>query len=53
MVDATDRRRAEIAQVVAAMPPEQRSGLVAALRAFAEAGGEPAAPLRQLDLLGW
>lgn len=53
VVDATDRRRAEIAQVVAAMPPEQRSGLVAALRAFAEAGGEPAAPLRQLDLLGW
>ncbi|WP_035841589.1 MarR family winged helix-turn-helix transcriptional regulator [Kitasatospora azatica] len=53
VVDATDRRRAEIARVVAQMPEDQRAGLVSALRAFAEAGGEPAAPHKHLDLLGW
>ncbi|MFD0258956.1 MarR family winged helix-turn-helix transcriptional regulator [Kitasatospora indigofera] len=50
---ATERRREEIARVVAAMPPGRRSELVGALRAFAEAGGEPPAPERQPDLLGW
>ena len=39
----TERRRAEIARVVAAMPPARRRGLVVALRAFTDAGGEPAA----------
>ncbi|GAB2751981.1 MarR family winged helix-turn-helix transcriptional regulator [Kitasatospora kifunensis] len=53
VAEATDRRRAEIARVVEGMPPESRAGLVAALHAFAEAGGEPAAPTRELDLLGW
>ncbi|MDF3288125.1 MULTISPECIES: MarR family winged helix-turn-helix transcriptional regulator [Streptomyces] len=41
--EATERRRAEIARIVAAMPPAQRTGLVAALQAFTEAGGEPTA----------
>jgi DNA-binding MarR family transcriptional regulator len=39
----TDRRRAEIARIVRQMPTEQRGALVAALRAFAEAAGEPPA----------
>ncbi|MFC0432433.1 MarR family winged helix-turn-helix transcriptional regulator [Kutzneria buriramensis] len=36
----TARRRKEIARIVAKMPPETRAGLVDALLAFAEAGGE-------------
>lgn len=40
--EVTARRRAEIAAVVARMAPLRRRQLVAALRAFAEAGGEPA-----------
>jgi DNA-binding MarR family transcriptional regulator len=39
----TTRRRREIAKVVAKMPEESRQGLVEALTAFAEAGGEPPA----------
>lgn len=39
--DVTDRRRAEIARIVAAVPPEDRADLVRALRSFATAGGEP------------
>jgi DNA-binding MarR family transcriptional regulator len=38
----TRHRRAEIASIVAKMPTERRSQLVAALHAFAEAAGEPA-----------
>lgn len=38
---ATERRREEIAAIVAKMPASSRSGLVEALTAFAEAGGEP------------
>ncbi|MFI6522793.1 MarR family winged helix-turn-helix transcriptional regulator [Spirillospora sp. NPDC050679] len=38
----TERRRVEIAQVVARMPVSQRRSLVQALRAFTDAGGEPA-----------
>jgi DNA-binding MarR family transcriptional regulator len=38
----TARRRAAIAEVVEAMPPGRRRGLVAALSAFAEAADEPA-----------
>jgi DNA-binding MarR family transcriptional regulator len=40
---ATERRRTEIARVVAAMPAAERSGLVQALHAFAAAGDEPLA----------
>ena len=39
----TANRRAEIARIVAKMPPGQRQGLVAALTAFTTAAGEPAA----------
>ncbi|SEF37971.1 DNA-binding transcriptional regulator, MarR family [Amycolatopsis pretoriensis] len=39
----TTRRRREIAKIVARMPAESRQGLVDALTAFAEAGGEPPA----------
>ncbi|MEU6752151.1 MarR family transcriptional regulator [Spirillospora sp. NPDC046719] len=49
--DVTARRRADIAAVVSRMPPEQRRALVAALRAFTEAGGEP--PVTNLARLGW
>ncbi|MEV6603790.1 MarR family transcriptional regulator [Kutzneria sp. NPDC051319] len=38
----TARRRKEIARIVARMPESTRVGLVDALSAFAEAGGEPA-----------
>ena len=37
----TARRRKEIAKIVAKMPEDTRRGLVDALTAFAEAGGEP------------
>lgn len=53
VAEATERRREEIARTVAAMPAESRSGLIQALHAFAEAGGEPAPAQRQRDLLGW
>ncbi|MFF0517449.1 MarR family winged helix-turn-helix transcriptional regulator [Actinomadura nitritigenes] len=49
--DVTARRRADIAAVVSRMPTEQRRALVAALRAFNDAGGEP--PVRNLARLGW
>ncbi|TDD82720.1 MarR family transcriptional regulator [Actinomadura darangshiensis] len=49
--DVTARRRADIAGVVSRMPPGQRHALVAALRAFTEAGGEP--PVAGLAQLGW
>jgi DNA-binding MarR family transcriptional regulator len=39
----TERRRAEIAEIVGRMPEHTRHGLVDALVAFAEAGGEPPA----------
>src|SRR6185437_15270480 len=37
----TAHRRAEIAAIVAKMPPPERHGLVRALTAFTAAGGEP------------
>jgi DNA-binding MarR family transcriptional regulator len=40
----TDRRRAEIATIVARLSPMQRVALVEALNAFSRAGGEPLAP---------
>ncbi len=39
----TDRRRAQIARVVARMPSSERRGLIRALTAFTTAGGEPSA----------
>lgn len=47
----TMHRRKEIAAIVARMPPRQRAGLVTALRAFYEAGGEP--PAGEVAPLGW
>lgn len=43
VAEVTDRRRKEIAGVVAAIPAAQRVELVRVLRTFAEAGGEPSA----------
>jgi DNA-binding MarR family transcriptional regulator len=51
--DVTARRRAEIARIVARLPAADRRGLVAALRAFAAAGGEPDPPAAELARLGW
>ena len=41
----TAYRRSEMARIVAKMPPQEGRGLVSALTAFTEAGGEPAAHL--------
>lgn len=41
VADVTARRRAEIARIVAAVPPAQRVNVVHALRTFSNAGGEP------------
>ena len=49
---ATARRRAEIATIVARMPRAHRAGLVAALRAFNDASGEPPAGSDPIPL-GW
>jgi DNA-binding MarR family transcriptional regulator len=52
--DVTRRRRAEIATIVARMDPQPRASLVAALRAFADAGGEPSVDSsRDASALGW
>ncbi|MFB9833350.1 MarR family winged helix-turn-helix transcriptional regulator [Actinoallomurus acaciae] len=53
--EVTSRRREEIAAIVAAMAPGQRAGLITALQAFTEAGGEPAPgePVRDILTLGW
>ncbi|QKW17692.1 MarR family transcriptional regulator [Kitasatospora sp. NA04385] len=53
VVEATERRREEIRRIVQAMPARQRTGLVRALRAFADAGAEPTAPDRHPEPLGW
>lgn len=45
-------RRREIGAIVARMSPEQRRELVAAMNAFTEAGGEPAADSTPYPL-GW
>ena len=50
-METTDRRRTEIARIVAAMPAADRRGLVDALRAFADAGAEPSA--KPVTHLGW
>lgn len=49
--DVTARRRTEIATIVDRMPADQRRGLVAALRAFSDAGDEP--PVPDPIPLGW
>ena len=53
--EVTTRRRDEIAAIVARMSARDRAGLVKALNAFADAGGEPSAgePERDLVPLGW
>lgn len=53
VAEATDRRRAEIARIVGAMPVGQRARLVDALHAFAEAGDEPSAPSGPGPNVGW
>lgn len=45
----TSRRRAEINRIVAAMPSRDRTGLITALHAFADAAGEPEARASALD----
>ncbi len=53
--EVTTRRRNEIAAIVARMSARDRAGLVKALDAFSDAGGEPSAeePERDLVPLGW
>lgn len=51
VVETTERRRQEIARIVADMPPGQRRHLVNALQAFTEAGGEHS--VREAASLGW
>ncbi len=52
--DVTRRRRSEIAAIVERMDPQLRGSLVAALRAFARAGGEPGVDSsRDAGALGW
>ncbi|MEU4539846.1 MarR family transcriptional regulator [Streptosporangium sp. NPDC023825] len=48
--EVTARRAAEIEQIVSRLSPQQRRALVAAMAAFNEAGGEPAADAHPL---GW
>ncbi|WP_329454597.1 MarR family winged helix-turn-helix transcriptional regulator [Streptomyces sp. NBC_01497] len=51
--EATERRRAEIARIVGAMPTAQRAGLVEALHAFSEAGDEPPVQGRAEQSVYW
>lgn len=52
--EVTGRRRVEIAEIVARLDPQVRASLVGALRAFADAGDEPAAvSSRDASALGW
>ncbi|MFL6164252.1 MAG: MarR family winged helix-turn-helix transcriptional regulator [Jatrophihabitantaceae bacterium] len=51
--EVTSVRRAEIARIVKAMPATQRTELVEALRAFAEAAGEPEPSAGTMAALGW
>jgi DNA-binding MarR family transcriptional regulator len=53
VAEVTSKRRAEIAKIVTAMPAAQRSELVSALRAFADAAGEPEPRPDLADNLGW
>jgi len=51
----TRRRRQEIARIIARMPEDHRHGLVHALEAFSQAGGEPPVGGGRADanLAGW
>jgi DNA-binding MarR family transcriptional regulator len=49
----TAKRRREITRIVTSMPATQRSGLITALRAFAEAAGEPLPRSAGNNPLGW
>lgn len=49
----TTRRRNEIAEIVTAMPSSQRTELIVALRAFADAAGEPEPRSELTANLGW
>ena len=51
--EVTERRRAEIATIVAAMPQEGRRDVVAALNAFAQAAGEARPSVDTAARLGW
>lgn len=51
--EVTGARRAEIARIVKAMPASQRTGLIKALRAFADAAGEPEPSAGMMAALGW
>jgi DNA-binding MarR family transcriptional regulator len=51
--DVTQRRRIAIEDIVRAMPARQRSALVDALLAFAEAADEPIALIDTATRLGW
>ena len=51
--DVTGARRAEIARIVKAMPAAQRTDLIEALRAFADAAGEPEPSAGTMAALGW
>jgi DNA-binding MarR family transcriptional regulator len=49
----TAKRRAVITQIVTGMPASQRTELIAALKAFADAAGEPEARADLTASLGW
>jgi DNA-binding MarR family transcriptional regulator len=49
----TTKRRREIARIVKAMPADQRTDLITALRAFADAAGEPPPRTAGSTSLGW
>jgi DNA-binding MarR family transcriptional regulator len=51
--EVTERRRAEIATIVAAMPQEGRQEVVAALNTFAQAAGEATPSADTAARLGW
>ncbi|KAK1176975.1 MarR family transcriptional regulator [Streptomyces sp. NBS 14/10] len=53
VVEATARRRQEIARIVESMPAGQRRHLVEALQAFTEAGGEPSVEDTQQARATW
>ena len=53
VAEVTRARRAEIAKIVTEMPIGQRGELVEALRAFADAAGEPDPRPDMADNLGW
>ncbi|XGX78970.1 hypothetical protein LQK93_01768 [Terrabacter sp. BE26] len=49
----TERRRAEIARIVRALPGDHRTALVAAIEAFTAAANEPTAGRDPAHPLGW